>query len=148
MIAITGMYTYQKPVSELPILDRHLLSRFFSMDSFIETKNGFGLSNLPWGVFSRLGPQAQPQRSCVGVALGEFVVDVGVLVEAGLMAGPLLSQTGMECMGPGTSSLNKLMALGPPAWSEARATLQRLLSQHEGIMRDNSRLMGQALVHR
>jgi|LauGreSBDMM110SN_4_FD.fasta_scaffold15304_4 fumarylacetoacetase len=113
------------------------------MDSFLEASNGFGLSNLPWGVFSRLG---QPQRRSVGVALGEFVVDVSALVEAGLMSGPILSQAGMDCMASG-NSLNKLMSLGPAAWTEARATLQRLLSRQEGVLRDNCRLRGEALLH-
>ena len=141
----TGTTTVSELIDRKSVRHVLLFSNFFTMESFIETKNGFGLSNLPWGIFSRLG---HPQRLSVGVALGEFVVDVGALVEAGLMAGPILGQMGMGCMAPGTSSLNKLMALGPPAWSEARATLQRLLSRHEGILRDNGNLMGKALVSR
>ena len=115
------------------------------MEFFLEAKIGFGLANLPWGVFSR---QGQPQRCSVGVALGEFVVDVSALVDAGLMTGPILSQAGMDCMASGTVSLNKLMSLGPAAWTEARATLQRLLSRQEGVLRDNCHLRAEALLHK
>ena len=38
------------------------------------------------------------------------------------------------------------MALGPPAWREARATLQRLLSTGEGALRDDAPLRADALV--
>jgi fumarylacetoacetase len=38
------------------------------------------------------------------------------------------------------------MALGRPAWAEARATLQRLLSSEEGALRDNATLRREALV--
>lgn len=38
------------------------------------------------------------------------------------------------------------MALGRPAWVEARSTLQRLLSADEGILRDNTTLRSQSLV--
>ena len=38
------------------------------------------------------------------------------------------------------------MSLGPPAWREARSTLQRLLSRSEGALRDNPDLMTAALL--
>lgn len=38
------------------------------------------------------------------------------------------------------------MALGRPAWAEARATLQRLLSADEGVLRDDAPLRAAALV--
>lgn len=37
-------------------------------------------------------------------------------------------------------TLNKFMALGRPAWKEARATLQRLLAADEPTLRDNAGL--------
>ena len=37
-------------------------------------------------------------------------------------------------------TLNAFMALGRPAWSEARKTLQRLLSSDEPLLRDNAEL--------
>ena len=89
------------------------------MDPIIDAIDGFGLHNLPWGVFtSNADPTARPR---IGVALGSSVVDVGVLAAAGLFTGPLLGgrrpQNGTtsgrshasHCMASG--SLNALMAL-------------------------------------
>ncbi len=66
------------------------------MDSFVsgagagDAANGdFPLENLPWGVFSPTGSAAGGRR--VGVALGDSVVDVGALQQAGLLSGPHLS---------------------------------------------------------
>ena len=42
--------------------------------------------------------------------------------------------------------LNAFMALGQPAWKEARATLQRLLSAGEGVLRDDAALREAALL--
>ncbi|XP_022105584.1 fumarylacetoacetase-like [Acanthaster planci] len=38
------------------------------------------------------------------------------------------------------------MALGPPAWKEARQTLQRILSADEAVLRDNADLRAKAFV--
>lgn len=38
------------------------------------------------------------------------------------------------------------MSLGKSAWSEARTTLQRLLSAQEGVLRDNVALREQVLI--
>lgn len=43
-------------------------------------------------------------------------------------------------------TLNAFMALGPSAWSEARQTLQRLLSSREGVLRDNSHLLRRVVL--
>jgi fumarylacetoacetase len=54
----------------------------------------FPLQNLPWGVFSRRTPvpSACSRASHVGVALGDVVVDVTELQQAGLLAsGPHLT---------------------------------------------------------
>ena len=37
-------------------------------------------------------------------------------------------------------TLNAFMALGRPAWSETRETLQRILSSDEPVLRDNADL--------
>lgn len=44
------------------------------------------------------------------------------------------------------TTLNAFMALGRPAWVEARATLQRLLSPGEGALRDDAALRAAALL--
>jgi hypothetical protein len=43
-------------------------------------------------------------------------------------------------------TLNDFMALGRPAWREARATLRRLLSASEGALRDDGALRAEAIV--
>jgi fumarylacetoacetase len=62
---------------------------------------GFGLTNLPYGVFSTPGT---PRRT--GVAIGDRVLDL-----AGLTEDPVHR----------TGSLNAFMALGPRAWRDLRA---------------------------
>ena len=89
------------------------------MEPIIDPIEGFGLENLPWGVFtSNADPTARPR---IGTALGDSVVDVGVFATAGLFPGPLLGGRRSEggamsgrshashCMD--ASSLNALMAL-------------------------------------
>lgn len=44
------------------------------------------------------------------------------------------------------TTLNSFMALGRPAWMEARQSLQRLLAAGEGALRDNAELRERALV--
>jgi fumarylacetoacetase len=61
---------------------------------------GFGLANLPYGVFSGRG---RVRRTCV--AVGGLVLDLGGLTEDPVHL---------------TGSLNDLMALGPAAWRDLR----------------------------
>ena len=111
------------------------------MEPLVATTEGFGLNNLPWGVFT--SSSAGNGRPRIGVALGDYVVDACALFEAGLFPGPILSQLG-GCMSAG--SLNSFMSLGTPAWAEARTTLQRLLSSHEGTLRDDGPLRKSVLL--
>jgi len=155
--------------------------------SFLPTPpdSDFPLANLPWGVFSERGASSSPSasRPRIGVALGDSVVDVGLLQRRGLLSGPLWSRTpdalqvrlhglrarmragplcahlyvGSACALPNTATrpppthaqgptLNALMGLGRGWWQEARATLQRLLSAEEGVLRDDARLRAEAIV--
>jgi fumarylacetoacetase len=89
----------------------------------------FPLENLPFGVFK---PRQGAAR--VGVALGEHVVDLSVLEEAGqfrdLQSRELFSQ----------DSLNAFLALGRPAWRKVREILQKLLSADTPTLRDDVKL--------
>jgi fumarylacetoacetase len=70
---------------------------------------GFGLANLPYGVFSGRG---RIRRT--GIAVGDAVLDLGGLTEDPLhLAG----------------SLNELMALGPQMWRELREQVTDWLTQ-------------------
>jgi len=70
---------------------------------------GFGLANLPYGVFSGRG---RVRRT--GIAVGDAVLDLGGLTEDPLHL---------------TGSLNELMALGPQAWRELREQVTDWLTQ-------------------
>ncbi len=77
----------------------------------------FPLNNLPCGVFS----QGEDEPRC-GVAIGDFVLDVAGLEEAGLLVldgGPLLD----------VPFWNEVMEAGPAVWSALRAQLQALLAE-------------------
>jgi fumarylacetoacetase len=69
---------------------------------------GFGLANLPYGVFSG---RARVRRTCV--AIGNDVLDLGGLTEDPVHL---------------TGSLDDLMALGPPAWRELREQVTEWLT--------------------
>ncbi|CAD7700846.1 unnamed protein product [Ostreobium quekettii] len=118
-----------------------------ALDTFVPVAPGsdFPLENLPFGVFSRRRQSGGDPSCCcgrVGVALGEHVVDLGTLSEAGAFTGPMLS--GADCFRKG--SLNEFMALGYAAWQEARTTLTRLLSSAEGVLRDDRTLQEKILI--
>ena len=104
----------------------------------LASDSGFGLANLPYGVFSTAD---RPPR--VGVRLGDWVVDLDVLEQHGLIAaagagrGPVFSH----------ASLNAFMALGADAWDAVRSRLQDLL-RADGApdLRDSATLREHAIV--
>jgi fumarylacetoacetase len=93
----------------------------------------FPIQNLPYGVFRRRsgGP------THVGVAIGEFVLDLAALEDRGMM-----HDVGVF----GRPSLNVFMSRGRQAWTEARQKISRLLSADEPTLRDNAALREQALI--
>jgi fumarylacetoacetase len=102
------------------------------LQSFVEIPNGshFPLENLPFGVFK---PRDAAAR--VGVALGEFIVDLSVLeakghLSLGAQSGPVFSQDG----------LNAFLARGRPAWKKTREILQHLLAADTPTLRDDPQL--------
>ncbi len=98
----------------------------------------FPIQNLPFGVFKRkMGGVAR-----VGVAIGEYVLDLAVLEERRLFDGEYLA--GRRPFSQ--SSLNLFMGLGRPAWREARRTVQNLLRHDNPTLRDDEALREQALV--
>ena len=104
------------------------------LKSFIPVtpESHFPIQNLPYGIFSTHADE-QPR---VGVAIGEWVLDLAALQETGhLKTSNVFNQ----------SSLNNFMALGRTAWNETRATLQHLLAAETPTLRDNLALRQQAL---
>ena len=104
----------------------------------VPAESHFPIQNLPYGVFRR--PDAE--RAHVGVAIGEWVLDLAVLEERGFFDGAGLGD------GPifRSPSLNAFMSLGRPAWRQARATISRLLREDEPTLRDDRPLRMAALV--
>ncbi|WP_354683662.1 fumarylacetoacetase [Cupriavidus necator] len=94
----------------------------------------FPLQNLPYGVFSTKG-----QSPRVGVAIGDQVLDLAALDEAGLLP-PAAKGTFAA------ASLNRFIALGKPVWTETRKRLTALLSGEDAALRDNAALRDKALV--
>lgn len=110
------------------------------LQSFIQVNpdSHFPIQNLPYGIF-KPQPSSSPRP---GVAIGEFVLDLSEISSAGLFNGPLLNNS--DCFLQ--LNLNKFVSLGRPAWKEARATLQKLLSSSEPTLRDNAVLRQKSLV--
>uniref|UniRef100_A0A0E0CHA5 Fumarylacetoacetase n=1 Tax=Oryza meridionalis TaxID=40149 RepID=A0A0E0CHA5_9ORYZ len=109
--------------------------------SFVEVAPGshFPIQNLPFGVFRRRGSPEPPRPA---VAIGDFALDLAAVSDAGLFHGPLLSAS--PCFRQET--LNMFLGMGRPAWKEARATLQKILSADEPVLRDNEALKKKCLV--
>ena len=104
----------------------------------VPPQSDFPLQNLPYGVFvPRPGNEAR-----VGVAIGDWILDLSVLEERGLFSGPELS--GQIVFARPT--LNAFIELGPPAWREARARINRLLQHDEPTLREDAALRERALV--
>jgi fumarylacetoacetase len=86
------------------------------VDSANAADHPFPLNNLPCGVFST--PELDPR---CGVAIGDYVLDVAALEEAGLLGlpgAPLLD----------VPFWNMVMAAGPGLWAALRARLIALLA--------------------
>jgi fumarylacetoacetase len=108
-----------------------------SLRSFIpvDPTSDFPIQNLPYGVFSARDGLAP----CVGVAIGDFVLDLWELEQdSRLDAGPLGVFAG--------PSLNAFMAQGPKVWSKTRARISELLRHDHPELRDNDELRRRALV--
>ena len=106
--------------------------------SFIEVApdSHFPIQNLPFGIF-----KPGQERARVGVAIGEFVLDLSVLEELGHFRVP-------EFQGRRVFSedaLNGFLALGRPAWSKAREVIQHLLAAETTTLRDDKALRERVL---
>jgi fumarylacetoacetase len=107
--------------------------------SFIEVdpSSDFPIQNLPYGVF--FTPEQPDLR--VGVAIGDFVLDLAALEAAGLLR---FEKPGIFAQ----PSLNAFMALGPKVWTKTRARISELLRHDHPELRDNMELRRRALIPR
>jgi len=104
-----------------------------ALKSFVDVARDshFSLENLPFGVF-----KSRASEGRIGVALGDYVVDLSALERAGLFK-DLSPETAAATT---RDSLNELLALGRPAWRKVRETLQKLLSAETATLRDDETL--------
>jgi fumarylacetoacetase len=90
--------------------------------SFVASANAadaeFPIQNLPFGAYC----PAPGSTQRIGVAIGDQILDVAAA--ASLFDGPAKAAA-EHCAGP---HLNRLMSLGPKAWSALRLSLSRALS--------------------
>jgi fumarylacetoacetase len=98
----------------------------------------FPIQNLPFGVF-KPGVNAAGR---VGVAIGEFVLDLSSLEDAGHFQAAEFGNQGMF----GQPVLNTFLALGRPAWRKAREIIQHLLDAENPTLRDDAGLRARALL--
>ena len=108
-----------------------------ALTSFLDiaVDSDFSIYNLPYGVFSR----SQEGERHVGVAIGDYVLDLAVLEQQGL-----LNLDGNHYFDQPT--LNDFIASGKNNWTKARQTIQTLLLADSAELRDNTALREQALI--
>ncbi|MBD3334935.1 MAG: fumarylacetoacetase [Candidatus Eisenbacteria bacterium] len=106
----------------------------------VDPDGHFPIQNLPYGVCMR--SDERDPRLCT--AIGDRILDLKEIAEAGHFSrSDRLSAAVFDA-----PNLNPFMALGRPAWAEARAVITRLLSAEEPALRDDARLREKALVPR
>ena len=96
----------------------------------------FPIQNLPYGVFTT--PANYAPR--VGVAIGDLVLDLSVLEQAGLIdvvPGERLFNR---------STLNAFIERGPEVWRRAREAISELLRAENAKLRDDARLRARAFT--
>ncbi|SFS68340.1 fumarylacetoacetase [Paenibacillus sp. BC26] len=97
----------------------------------VDADSHFPIQNLPYGVFRPLRhPGCMPR---IGVAIGDYVLDLEVLDKAGCFDHSRVSGKGVFAQ----SSLNAFMAMGRDVWREVRSIISRLLDSNEPTLRDN-----------
>lgn len=106
-----------------------------NLTSFIDiaSDSDFSIHNLPYGIFS---DTAEGTRRA-GVAIGDQVLDLSVLEEKGLLkleGGTYFDQP----------TLNAFIESGRDNWTQARSTIQTLLSADNEDLRDNQDLQSAA----
>ncbi|MFD2131715.1 fumarylacetoacetase [Pseudogracilibacillus auburnensis] len=97
----------------------------------------FPIQNLPYGIFTPKN-EANPR---VGVAIGEYVLDLSVLEDTGFFRRVKDIQ---EKSVFHQATLNKFMELGKDVWKEVREILQHLLDENVRDLRDDDELRNKA----
>ncbi|HNB51488.1 MAG TPA: hypothetical protein PK530_06075, partial [Anaerolineales bacterium] len=96
----------------------------------------FPIQNLPYCIFSL--PDTSPR---VGARIGDYLLDLAFLEQFALF-GPHLQGKNVFA----SPTLNAFMAMGSPAWREAREVITDLLRADNPFLRDNPTLHEWALI--
>ena len=109
-----------------------------TLTSFIAVADDsdFSIHNLPYGIFS----ETKEGKRRAGIAIGDQVLDLSVLEEAGLLqlaGGPYFDKP----------TLNSFIESGRENWTTTRSTVQKLLSADNETLRDNEALRSKALFN-
>jgi fumarylacetoacetase len=102
--------------------DTHDPERASWLESANHVSSDFPIQNLPFGVFKRLHGLGHGHGRG-GVAIGDHVIDLGAVLELGLLTGSV-ADVALAASGP---SLEPLLRLGRPAARALRAALSDLL---------------------
>jgi len=78
--------------------------------------HSFPLENIPFGVFEN---PTGGRHVCTRI--GDFIIDLSVLLYHGAFGGPLFSNLTTNCFDK--ESINEFMSLGKDYWHEARITI-------------------------
>ncbi|KAI9096091.1 hypothetical protein DFS34DRAFT_153403 [Phlyctochytrium arcticum] len=109
----------------------------------VDPLSDFPIENIPFGVIVRKDND-EPR---IATALGSNAVDLLVLAQAGLFKDGQYLGAGVAEKVFSQHTLNGFMALGRPAWREARETIQKALSTNGiPLLRDSKELQAQVLI--
>lgn len=115
-----------------------------SLQSWVESANqpdtDFPIQNLPFGVFQR---QGEREAARIGVAIGDFILDLKACYAMGLLQ-ELPESLQMACLAP---NLNFLMAMGRTASLSLRHHLSQLLRASQSPPAANQILFPMADAH-
>lgn len=109
-----------------------------ALKSWVEVKPGsdFPIQNLPFGIFKTV---TEPPH--VGVAIGEYILDLSLLGEAGLF-----DSIGFDTSVFEKHYLNEFIALGKSITNAVRERVSELLEAGNAELRDNKELLAKALL--
>jgi fumarylacetoacetase len=128
----------------LPTDDTHDPDLRSWIESANASKTDFPIQNLPFGVFARAAERDEhgAGEPTVGVAIGDRVIDLAALADAGLLddAGTELAEI-FDWW-----SLNPFLWEGPATWRNVRRRLSELLREDNPELRDNTDLRERAVV--
>ena len=110
-----------------------------SLQSWVEvSKNSdFPIQNLPFGIFSTNGKNTR-----LGVAIGEYVLDLSVLAEEGYFGQVDMNDLSVFY----EESLNPFIALGKRVTNAVRERISEILRKENHELRDNERVRKDALI--